>query len=81
MPPGAVHDGIPQCSGVWVEGELLPKDYQGCRRGAAVIAPTFTECEDGIQRLTTHEGRFVAMLGAPIQALPGGEDTGHIFSC
>lgn len=21
-------DGIPQCSDVWVEGEVLPKDYQ-----------------------------------------------------
>lgn len=72
---------MPRCSDVWVEGEVLPEDYEGCRDGAAVVRPEFVDCEREDGRLTTYRSRYVALLGSAVQVVPGGPSRMNIFSC
>lgn len=64
---GDITSGVPACSDVWVAGETLPEDYEGCTREdgdleAAVTLP----CTDGTE-LAGYEDRFWALLGGEIK--------------
>lgn len=61
----------PACSDVWVDGETLPEDYEGCLENADLIAAAvFSDCADGSQ-LTSYDGRFYGLLGSEITEVEG----------
>lgn len=66
---------LPDCSDVWVDGEKLPDDYEGCIDDDTVIASTASECASGDADLVTYEpdgsGFFTLSDGTIIEA---GED-------
>ena len=72
---------MPRCGEVWVEGEVLPTDYAGCRNGDALVKPAFLECKDGDDRLTTYRDRFVAITGDRIQAIKNKPFNGTLYTC
>ena len=43
-PPEA---SVPACDEVWVEGETLPEDYEGCDLDGTVQAAVYYDCADG----------------------------------
>jgi len=68
--------GLPDCSGVWVEGATLPRDYEGCvdERGLLELA-TFLICEDPSKeewRLATNRDDLWALAGHTIHRAAGG---------
>jgi len=61
----------PDCESVWVEGELLPEDYDGCKEPEDVVADSkTTDCADG-STIATWDDRFYATLGEEVQAVEG----------
>ena len=57
---------VPTCSEVWVEGEKLPTDYEGCMDGEALVVPVATA--DG----TVHdEDRLMAQPGTVLRKVGG----------
>ncbi|HWL97232.1 MAG TPA: hypothetical protein VNP20_07795 [Nocardioidaceae bacterium] len=61
---------VPGCSEVWVDGETLPDDYEGCAdEDGGLVAAETTECESG-ETFTTYEDRFYAVLGGEITEAP-----------
>lgn len=65
----AANGGMPACSEVWVEGETLPENYEGCDEGDAVSAPAISECGDA--EWTSYNDEFYAKLGGEIFAVEG----------
>jgi len=64
-PPADDDEGTPACSQVWVSGQTLPKNYNGCTNRKMFVAPVTHECTDG-SSLTTYDDKFYALLGGPI---------------
>ena len=63
--------GVPECKGIWVEGNVLPRDYEGCvGEGGDLVMASPLACADGSQ-FTTHEGKFFARLGGTVITGPG----------
>jgi hypothetical protein len=63
--------GVPRCQDIWVGGQTLPQDYEGCvGESGGLVMSSLLACTDGSQ-FTTHEGRFFAQLGGTITAGPG----------
>lgn len=65
-------DDYPTCSDVWVEGDLLPDDFEGCMEGDTIVDVAFTECADGERELRIHqtaagEDQFFSLTGEPIE--------------
>jgi hypothetical protein len=64
-----VGPGAPACSDTWVEGELLPEDYDGCVEGASWVANEGIGCLDGVgvfyvyERSGASTGRLFATTG------------------
>lgn len=58
---------LPQCSEIWVVGQTLPTDYDGCSKDATTEAAVTASCTDG-DTFTTYEDRLWAKLGGPIAA-------------
>lgn len=56
---------LPKCSDVWVNGETLPADYDGCANGGTTEAAVTIDCTDGGE-FTTYDDRFFAVLGGKI---------------
>jgi hypothetical protein len=54
---------MPDCSDVWVDGETLPEDYEGCTDGDTIAAAVTIECDSGIGTFVTYDDRFHALLG------------------
>ena len=61
--------GLPECSTVWVTGEILPEDYQGCTENGHFVEPDIMYCESG-QTLAAYQNRYYAALGQVINELP-----------
>lgn len=59
--PGA----LPECSAVWVDGQVLPEDYTACTSEGETIKPAKRKCGYGASFLE-QDGQFYAMLGQPI---------------
>lgn len=59
--PGA----LPECADVWVDGQVLPKDYTACTSEGETITPVKKKCGYGSAFLE-QDGQFFAMLGNPI---------------
>ena len=62
------------CADVWVAGAELPEDYSGCQEGGQTVVPELIPCAEHDGRWTAHDGRFIAVLGEEISAVPSGED-------
>lgn len=60
---------MPLCADVWVVGQQLPKDYEGCkeRPDSGFVASLIYVCGDGGGDLTTHEDRLFGRLGGTIR--------------
>jgi hypothetical protein len=65
-------DALPACSEVWVVGDTLPEDYEGCRTKGGVDQGARYACTDGGGELIGHNDQFFARLGGVIKAY--GED-------
>ena len=68
--PGGVD--LPECSQVWVEGEQLPVDYEGCLEDGAVLEGVVTDCV-GKGQLVQHQDQagattHFALTGRRIQS-------------
>lgn len=59
--PGA----LPECSDVWVDGQVLPEDYTACTSEGETIKPAKRRCGYGASFLE-QDGQFYAMLGKPV---------------
>ena len=69
---GAV-ETLPACDEVWVAGETLPDDYDGCViQGDEIAVFSPAECPSGDQ-YATHEDRFYAVVGDTIEESPSGD--------
>ena len=69
---GAV-ESLPACDDVWVAGETLPDDYDGCviqGNEIAVFSPG--ECPGGDQ-YATYDDTFYAVGGDTIEESPSGD--------
>ena len=69
--PGSGVD-LPECSQVWVEGEQLPADYEGCLEDGVVLEGVVTDCV-GKGQLVQHQDQagattHFALTGRRIQA-------------
>lgn len=61
--------GLPECATVWVTGQVLPEDYQGCTENGQFVEPDIMYCESG-QSLATYQNRYYAALGQVINEAP-----------
>jgi hypothetical protein len=62
-----VTSGTPTCSDVWVAGQTLPEDYDGCERDDGNLeAAVVQECTDGSE-FTGFDDRYWAVLGGEIK--------------
>lgn len=61
----------PKCSDVWVAGETLPEDYEGCMDGDTLEAAASFNCEDG-SSLFQYADDFWAFGGKEIHEEAGG---------
>lgn len=58
------------CDDIWIAGETLPEDYDGCDRGDTIEAPAVLDCTDG-SKMTGFDDRFYAKLGGEIHEASG----------
>ena len=65
-------EALPKCSEVWVVGETLPKDYEGCRTVGGIDHGAHYACTDSGGDLIGHNEQFFARIGGQIKAY--GED-------
>ena len=65
-------DALPACSEVWVVGETLPTDYEGCRTKGGIDQGAHYACTDGNGELIGYDDQSFARLGGQIRAY--GED-------
>ena len=57
----------PNCADVWVVGETLPEDYEGCRDDDDVLQlSAYYTCDDGT-KLTGYDDRLYAVMGSEIR--------------
>lgn len=70
---GESSTGLPDCADVWVAGETLPEDYDGCMSDPDTIeAAVVMTCDDGSE-FTGFDDRLYAKLGGEIgSAVPAG---------
>ena len=61
----------PGCEDVWVEGAVLPTDYEGCEQDGSLQPSDLTECRDGTS-LAVYDDLF-GLLGEKVEA--GGTDS------
>lgn len=61
----------PKCSDVWVAGETLPEDYEGCMDGDTLEAAASFNCGDG-SSLFQYADDFWAFGGQEIHEEAGG---------
>lgn len=62
---------VPKCADVWVAGETMPKDYEGCMSGDTLEAAASFDCKDG-SSLFQYEDDFWAFGGQEIHEEAGG---------
>jgi hypothetical protein len=72
---------VPDCSDVWVEGNTLPKGYDGCERPDRSVGASAYECEDGKGELASYADRFVARPGGRIYSKDEAAYTAELESC
>lgn len=66
---GTSTSGTPECSEVWVAGQTLPENYEGCTNGDEIEAAFSYDCEDGTSLFANDDfwvrtpGEIVAMDG------------------
>lgn len=59
------------CADIWVAGNTLPSDYDGCEISADLLeAAAVSECADG-SKWTGYDDRFYAKLGGKIHEVTG----------
>lgn len=61
-------EALPKCSELWVVGQTLPADYEGCRTEGGIDQGARYPCTDGNGELVGHNDQFFARLGGPIKA-------------
>lgn len=66
--------GTPACSEVWVIGETLPENYEGCMEGNNLTAVTGYECKDGGSLYALEKGGEDAMFGVTGQTIGDSTD-------
>ena len=55
------------CEDLWVLGEKLPEDYDGCMRpDDSMEAPVVYDCDSGTGKFTGYDDKFYALLGGKI---------------
>jgi hypothetical protein len=59
-----------RCDDIWVEGEMLPEDYDGCETPDSIVAAVTVDCADGT-KFTSYGDRLYAKLGEEIFAVNG----------
>lgn len=69
----------PACSEVWVAGQTLPADYEGCMNGGTLEAAASFNCEDG-SSLFQFEDDFWAFGGQEIHEEAGGAASAEAYS-
>lgn len=60
----------PLCADVWVDGQALPKDYEGCSTEDGWVEADARHCESG-QVLVTFDDRFYAAKGFRVNDVGG----------
>lgn len=66
---------VPACSDIWVDGQTLPEDYDGCENdGGSIEAAATIECDSGIGTFATYQDEFFALLGGEITEAPSDSD-------
>jgi hypothetical protein len=58
--------GLPVCSDVWVVGQTLPSDYEGCMDGDALVLSISNSAG-----AVVYDDRLVALPGTPIREVGG----------
>lgn len=64
---GAAPPGTPHCTSVWHGGATLPRGYQGCVQGTALVRPDALPCSSG-QRIIRYADQYYAVPGGTIYA-------------
>lgn len=58
---------LPVCDDVWVAGNTLPEDYEGCKDADGVLVVSdVKQCTETDGSFTTFAARYYAMLGGEI---------------
>lgn len=60
---------LPECSTVWVTGQVLSEEFMGCAENGQFVEPDIMYCESG-QTLATYQNRYYAALGQVINEVP-----------
>lgn len=63
--PSGRNDELVECSEVWVDGEPIEADYQGCLLDGEPVLPNREVCENEDQ-LVTFEDEYYAILGEEV---------------
>lgn len=66
--------GLPACAEVWVAGETLPRDYQGCEQDGAAVKPQKHSCSYG-SAIVEFDDTFYAVTGKQINEVPSLADS------
>jgi hypothetical protein len=70
-------DTLPLCDEVWVAGQTLPQDYDGCRDAEGVLVVSdIKRCTASDGKFTTFAARYYGMLGGPVKD-DGQQSTGY----
>jgi hypothetical protein len=60
-------ESLPACADVWVAGETLAGDYEGCVDEDGVLnVPEIQDCTENDDQITTFDARFFSLLGGEI---------------
>ena len=58
---------LPACESLWVAGETIPDDYDGCRDDEGVLQVSeVKDCTANDERFTTYGARFYGLLGGKV---------------
>lgn len=63
--PAGRNDELVDCAEVWVDGEPIEADYQGCLLDGEPVLPNREVCENDDQ-LVTFEDEYYAILGEEV---------------
>lgn len=72
--PAAATSDYPACEDIWVEGETLPDDYEGCDNDGAIEVAATIECDSGVGTFVTYQDEFHALLGGEITEAPSSSE-------